>query len=148
MKTPREFLLDRHETVESKLDAIRRQVLRAELEPERPAPAPSAFWVAVLWQQLIWPCRRVWVGLAAAWLVIAALQVLSNGVLSDSTARRASAPAPEIMALLQEQRLLRAELLGTVTLERPAAPAPVGRPRSAVAPQRDSAWRQIEVSLA
>ena len=146
MKTPRDFLLDRHQPVEAKLDALRRQVLRAELDgAPRSAPAP---WPVVWWQQLVRPCRGVWVGLAAAWVVIVALQALSGGPAPAREVRHASAPPPEIMALLQEQRRLRVELLGPAPLEQAATPARSWPPRSDATPLRGSACRRIEVALA
>jgi len=148
MKTPREILLERHQVADGKLDAIRRQVLQSELKTEPPGAATPTPWLAVLWQQLIWPCRRAWMGLAAAWVVIGALQALSGSSLPPGTARHVAATPPEIMALLQAQQRLRAELLGAAPLEHAAAPSRPWGPRSDVLPPRDSAWRRIEVGLA
>lgn len=117
MKTPRDILLGRHQAAEVKLDGIRRDVLAAELGTAR-APAedhrgPATNWLAVLWLQLVWPARRTWLGLAAVWVCILTLHVLSGGDHHPSTpSPRARRPSPEVMALLREQQQLRAELLG------------------------------------
>ncbi len=148
MKTPREILFDRHRDAEARLDCLRRDVLENELRKARvrlgestpqaaprtvrrggdTAPCPAPVWLSVLWQELVWPCRRAWVGLAALWMLIAALHSFSDNdrpvFVSEATAR------PEIMAALHAQRLLRAELLGSIPDQADNSAAPAPAPRS------------------
>lgn len=134
MKTPREILLDRHRKAEARLDAIRERILATELPVEadsRSLPLDHSFSLAVagmkLWQELILPCRRIWCGLAAVWLVIAVMNVTSKDSPKIAN-RRTSPPNSEILMATREQRLLRQELLGSSII--PAAPPGVVPPRS------------------
>ena len=129
-------MLDRHQAVEPKLDTLRRGVLDAELGEVRTRVEAPPGWLTLLWQELVWPSRQTWAGLAAAWVVIALLQAASHDRPSAS-GPRANALSPEVMALLEEQRILRAELLGNATVEQFEAPRPASKPRSESAP----AWR-------
>ena len=131
MKTPREILLDRHRNAESKLDAIRRDVL-AEFVPAEPAiesPRPTPpFSFSMLrtkvWRELVLPCRHVWVGLAAAWMLILGLHLAAGmGQTSSVTGNQVSRPGPEIVAAVRERRELMAQLLD------PFTPLPVARPK-------------------
>lgn len=137
MKTPREILLERHQAAEEKLDALREEVLRRELQSgarpiredhSKSGAQPPGNWLAVLWQQLIWPCRRAWLGLAAAWVCILTVNLVSNGQ-SAPPPLRAEKASPEVMALLHEQWRLRTELLETQPVADKASPF-VPRPRS------------------
>jgi len=137
MKTPREILLDRHRNAESKLDAIRRDVL-AEFVPAEPAiesPRPTPpFSFSMLrtkvWRELVLPCRHVWVGLAAAWMLILGLHLAAGmGQTSSVTGNQVSRPGPEIIAAVRERRELMAQLLDPFTslpAERPKVPGPRG----------------------
>lgn len=134
MKTPREILLDRHRKAEARLDAIRERILATELPVEadsRSLPLNHSFSLAVagmkLWRELILPCRRIWCGLAAVWLVIAVMNVASKDSPKIAN-RRTSPPNSEILMATREQRLLRQELLGSSII--PAAPPGVIPPRS------------------
>jgi len=147
MKTPRELLLDRHQAMNQPLDKIRKQVLRSEgralLEhSRRREEAEKDFgllkspprhlggyevsgpgdWLAVLWSELVRPYRRLWTGLAAAWVVILALHV-STRERPPATQARIQERPPESRLLLREQRLLRTELLGAYS-DADAAPVP------------------------
>jgi hypothetical protein len=127
MKTPREILLERHEAVEPKLDVLRQAVLDAELGAAGSPAETSVTWLTVLWQQLVWPCRRAWIGLAAVWLCILVLHAVGDGAQRHrpGPVTRASS---ETLALLHEQTLLRAELLGLNSARTaqaaPGAPGP------------------------
>jgi hypothetical protein len=147
MKSPRELLLERHQAMDAKLDTLRCQILQVEVQgAPSPARTPVPWWV-VVWHELVRPCQRVWVGLATAWVVIATLQALSGGPTPPRTVRHALAPSPEVMALLQEQRRLRSELLGPSAPQPAATPTRSGSPRSDVPPLRGSACRRIEIIL-
>jgi hypothetical protein len=81
-----------------------------------------------LWQELIWPCRRVWFGMAAIWFVVLAINLATNE--SPKVANSQMPPAtPEVMAALREQKQLLVQLLEPVApSSTPPAAAP--RPRS------------------
>lgn len=59
-KTPRDLLLSHHAAATPQLDTLR----RAALDDATPIPASQ------LLHAIFYPQRRVWLGLAAAWLVI------------------------------------------------------------------------------
>lgn len=59
-KTPRDLLLARHAAVSTRLDALRRDTLA----DATPIPARQLF------HALFFPQRRLWFGLAAAWIFI------------------------------------------------------------------------------
>lgn len=112
MKTPREILLSRHAYATPQLDALR----RAALHHVTPAGQP---FFAQLWRELFWSPRRVWAGLAAAWLVIIAAN-WSMGEPASSAAPPPTASA-ERLALWRQQLELRRELLGSLPPD-PAEP--------------------------
>jgi hypothetical protein len=125
MKTPREILLNRHRSAGPKLDAVRKTALATAFpraghnaEPTAQISGPFALRVAhVLWRELILPCRGIWAGLAAIWLVILVLNLPSGGKpmrLAGST----SPPDQQVLAVLREQR----EML--TQFSEPIAPSP------------------------
>jgi len=62
------------------------------------------------WHELLWPCPRVWAGLAAAWAVILVLNAATREPVH--VAKAAHAPPPrEILMALREQRRLFVELV-------------------------------------
>jgi hypothetical protein len=138
MKTPREIIIERHQSADSKLKAIRAHDLAAYARASDDASRQSrpAFSLAAaargLWLEAVWPWRRVWIGVAAAWLVILALDMPGR----DAPATSAAAPPrpnPEVIAVLQQQEQLLTQLLGTeapTTVSKPRNPGP----RSAVEP--------------
>ncbi len=137
MKTPREILLDRHRNADSKLDAIRREVL-AECAQTGPSvesrQSPPAFsfssLASKLWCELILPCRRIWAGMAAVWMLILGLHLAAGiGQISGITVNQVSKPGPEIVAAMRERRELMAQLLDPFTslpVARPKVPGPRG----------------------
>src|SRR5438445_9101512 len=210
MKTPREILLQRHESANARLDAIRKNVLAAQessiqsiqssqlhtpkgLQPLAPgcevgqsgsdrgtlgtnakksfslsswcpsgktgrrgpgrggflwgrftesvsasptdSNAQSTFkfqeilsFVGIkLWQELFWPCRRVWIGLGAAWLVILALN-LAAGQTPKLAVNKTTRPSRETLMAVREQRKLLIQLLDSGVSVSSAPPGPV-RPR-------------------
>jgi hypothetical protein len=77
MKTSRDILFARHQAAAPKLDAIRRSVVD-ELNNQT-TKEQSFFAVFVssflccsnkFWLELVWPCRRIWTGLATVWLLL------------------------------------------------------------------------------
>ncbi len=129
MKTPRELLLERHQSAEAKLKTIRADDLarhaRAsanQLGHQLPSSLSLASAARQFWQESIWPWRRVWLGLASVWLVLLALNLASDE--GPKMARHKTPPPdPELMAALREQRRLMLELL------EPSAPPPASLPK-------------------
>jgi hypothetical protein len=91
-------------------------------------------WLSTLNFQLstiLWPCPQAWVGLAAAWLVILALNFMTRDEPKFIARRGSQPPSPELQAALKEQRRLFVELAGLPAVGssvRPRGQAP--KPRS------------------
>src|ERR1051326_3014278 len=72
------------------------------------AAAPSAihhspFTIhAPCWRELLWPNPAAWAGLAAAWVVILALNLASSN--KSTSVAAAPAPSPEVIEALHQQR--------------------------------------------
>jgi hypothetical protein len=136
MKTPREFLLNRHRSADPKLDAVRETALAtafsgAEHDASRPAEirTPFPLWVAqVLWRELFLPCRGIWAGLAAVWMVILVLN-MPAGEKHTQLAIISSPPDKQVLAVLREQKEMLAQFVGPMTPSpaiRPKTPGPRG----------------------
>jgi len=131
MKTPREILLKRHQAVEPKLDAIRNNVVREGRRAAVPEfrVAGTATLPMSIWRELIFPCRRIWAGLAAVWIVILAVN-LSMRDHSPAVAMKSPPTSEMIMAWRQQQQLL-TELIGPNETRAAAPPKPFApQPRS------------------
>jgi hypothetical protein len=120
MKTPRDILLKRYQDAAPKLDAIRREVVEVAADVNRRKQpvrelifaAALANAIKVLFQELVWPCRRTWAGLAAVWVALLIFNV-SQRDPSELAARKLPPPSSEaIMAWRQQERLL-ADLIGS-----------------------------------
>ena len=108
MKSPREILLKQHRAVEPKLDRMWAQNLSPELRSGR-TPAGQNVFVAVgwtLWRELIWPSRRIWAGLACAWMVILVLNVASSGPPTKVAIKSEPRSRDEMQALAEQRRML------------------------------------------
>jgi hypothetical protein len=134
MKTPREILLERHQAVAPKLDAIRREVVweGRRVAVPKVRVADMAALPLLIWRELILPSRRIWAGLAAVWLVIAAVN-LSQRDHSPAGAMK-SAPAPDMILTFRQQERLLTELIGpdearAVAPATPFLPQPRGERR-------------------
>ena len=130
MKTPREILLKQHRPVESKLDAIRSEVVAQCREGRRVAVTKSvlAYLPLLLWRELIFPSRRTWAGIAAAWVLILVVNFSLRDPGQDGAAK---VTAPEMMSFQEQQKLvneLLADRFVPVDLDRPKTFTP--RPRS------------------
>jgi hypothetical protein len=129
MKTPRGILFTRHQAATSKLDAIRREVV-AELnnkgtkEQSRAASLVSLLLCCSnkLWLELIWPCRRIWTGLAVVWILILIVNVSQRD--GSQTNFTKSPPSPEMVMTFRDQQKLLNELLADRSF-----PTDVERPR-------------------
>ena len=80
------------------------------------------------WRDLFWPCPQVWVGFAAAWLVVLLLNVSARDDTS-SPASMAAKTAPERLDGYEDRQRLLAELLDD-NRRTPTPPAFVPRRRS------------------
>ena len=95
MKTARELLLNRHRSIEPKLDALRAKTiseLRGGAKDLQVAPTKISLQLRI-WQELILPARRLWLGLAAAWCLIAFLHASAP---SPKPLLKADAPRPSV----------------------------------------------------
>ena len=61
--------------------------------------------------ELVWPCRRIWGGLAAVWIVISGCQFFACATTSQAPWRKTAPSAEMVMTFRQQERLL-AELIG------------------------------------
>jgi hypothetical protein len=131
MKTPREILFNRHRSAEPKLDAVREAALAnsfpgTEQNANQPVEirAPFAIRVVqVLWRELFLPCRGIWAGLAAVWMVILVLN-MPAGEKHGRLARVTSSPDRQVLAVLREQREMLAQFV------EPMIPSPAIRPKT------------------
>jgi hypothetical protein len=62
-------------------------------------------------RDVIWPCRRIWTGLAAVWLVILAGNLSLREHPQSSLAAKSSPPAQEMMTAFKDRQKILAELL-------------------------------------
>ena len=113
MKTPREILFERHRAVLPKLDAIRCEVVAglncvgqaSRLSPSEETKKSETGRMPVLrllWRELIWPSRRTWAGLAAIWLLLAAVNLSQR----DHSPAGSIAVAAPMMSFQEQQRWL------------------------------------------
>ncbi len=137
MKTPREILFTRHETAAPKLDAIRQSAVAAVCDRristvrahERRSQTAAARILETFWQELIWPSRRIWAGLAAVWILIFVFN-FSQRDPAELMARK-SPPSPEMILTFRQQERLLAELIGPNETQAAEPPKPIlPQPRS------------------
>ena len=102
----------------------------------------------LIWRELIFPCRHVWLGLAAAWVVILAVN-FSMRDHSSAVAEKSAPPTAEMILAWRQQERLLAELIGPNQLRAATggrdASSP-GRPKSS--PPRPSSERPFEMMTA
>lgn len=137
MKTPREVLFTKHQNIESKLDAARADALAEVAAGKTNAvpdfnsamqKAPARSWFADLMRSF----RPHFAGLAVVWLIILGIHFATRET-SFPVIAKSTAPSPEIIASLKEQKQLYSQLIGTVENSKPADPAlHERRPRSEV----------------
>jgi hypothetical protein len=133
MKTLRDILFGRHQAADLKLDAIRREVVAVGLREGRRAAVPK-FRVAdtatlpkLVWLELIWPCRRIWTGLAAVWILIFIINVHQRD--GSQTAIAKSTPSMEVMMMFRDQQKLLNELFADRSLPMVAEPPRIYLPK-------------------
>src|SRR5689334_359072 len=118
MKTPREILMERHRAINPKLDSIRHEIINSKFSREN--------FLTTIWRELIFPSRRIWAGLAIAWILIAMVNISFREQPQASVAK--ISPTPEmILAFRQEKKLLN-ELIGQ-NESQPVEPPRVFAPR-------------------
>ena len=131
MKTPREILLQRHQSADAKLTQIRRELIaQMGVPPVTRAEGLPLRATLTLWRELIWPARRVWAGLATSWaflLIANANLTADRPVASAETTTQAAG----LRLMFREQNRLIAELSGATEAKimEPRIPA-APRPRS------------------
>lgn len=125
MKTPRELLLERHREAQTRLDAIRRQVLAPMGKNQRES---SSMTLRDVLRSLRWHLA----GMSAIWIFVLLLHVDSsrapqtNGLLS-----RAKIPSPQvIMVSLRNNRRQLFEMIEARPLENGPHELFVPKPRS------------------
>jgi hypothetical protein len=111
MKTPREILFQQHQSAAPKLDAIRREAVKVAADVNRrKQPVRELTFTAALanairlsFLELIWPCRRIWAGLAAVWVLIFIVNFSQRDNMSSVTGKTVR-PGEMIMSLQAQQR--------------------------------------------
>jgi hypothetical protein len=78
---------------------------------------------------VLWPHPKAWAGLAAVWILILALN-FSTRDHSEIVAKKSAAPTPEVVAELQQQKLLFAQLIGSSDAREAEPPKFFPRPRT------------------
>ena len=92
-------------------------------QPSPLNPQPTSWW-----RELLWPCPQAWAGLAAAWVLILALNAATREPVQVATAQ-STPPAREVLMALKERRRLLVELAGPPVQVEPPKPF-VPKPRS------------------
>ena len=134
MKTPHDILFARHQAAEPKLDAIRHLVVTELNHQDTKARSRATNLVfsclggaKQLWLQLVWPCRRIWAGLAAVWVLILIVNVSQRDGSQTMIAK--STPSPEVMMTFRDQQKLLNELLADRLLPVEAEPPRIYLPK-------------------
>jgi hypothetical protein len=106
MRTPREILFERHQGVETKLDAVRRQALAALDSPPPPEPLGQQRRRAGgrALREIIFSLRWHLAGLGAAWMLILVLSFDDAPNPAEGIARAKIPPPRELLAALLEHR--------------------------------------------
>jgi hypothetical protein len=113
MKTPREILFKRHRSAEPKLDRMWAEGLSAKLRsPARENLFLTAVWT--LWRELILPNRKIWAGLACAWVAIIVLNTANSEPSSQAAGKVEPPSREEAQALIEQHRML-AQLIGPLS---------------------------------
>jgi len=110
MKTPREILLVQHRAAGPKLDAIRQSVMnKLNNQETKEQSVPSVFVTSLLsclktgWQELFFPTRRLWTGMAAIWIFILMINFAQRDEVNSVTGQTVRSSGP-VMSLQAQQR--------------------------------------------
>src|SRR5881296_3639571 len=106
MKTPREVLLNQHRHVEPKLERMWSPVAAVCDRRNRNTVGAHRAPLQLLWRELILPCRRIWAGLACAWVLIIALHLASPEPAARVAGKTAPTSPEEMQALIEQRRML------------------------------------------
>jgi hypothetical protein len=115
--------------------AWREEILVAADVNRRNAPVRELTFAAtfpvLLWRELIWPCRRIWVGLAPVWVALLVFNVTHSERGQIVTAESKIRPGEMRLAFQEQQRIL-SEIIGPRSPISPAEPPrrPNNQPRS------------------
>ena len=123
MKTPREILLEKHRSIEPKLDALREEFVAGSTGlptvSARSERADSLEKDSVTWRDLILAARWHLAGLTAMWVLIAVLRTEGARAEAPAMARHVAASPRTLISALKENRLQIMEYGGF-----PAVPVP------------------------
>ena len=118
MKTPRDLLFEKHAAAAPSLDRARRAALARIGERRTDARSTflrlPRFWLAprILWSEMFLPAKRIWQGLAVAWVFMLGAGM---AMFMDTPAAPAMAvlapPSPEMARAIARQRLELAQLI-------------------------------------
>src|ERR1035437_1117359 len=149
MKTLRDILFARHQAAMPKLDAIRQSTVATgcdrristdcahERRSQTAATTQNRLISLVtsllccsnkLWLELIWPCRRIWTGLATVWILIFVANVSMHD--GSQTVIAKSSTTEMIMTFRDQQKFLNELFAGRsvpVDAERPRIFSPKPR---------------------
>jgi hypothetical protein len=106
MKTPREVLLSQHRHVEPKLERMWSTVAAVCDRRKSGEAGARRAPLQLLWRELIWPCRRIWAGLACTWVLIFALHLASSEPAPRVAVKSAPRSRDEMQALVEQRRML------------------------------------------
>jgi hypothetical protein len=126
MKTPRDVLLERHRAADAKLNAIREAALAG-----MPKKSSSSVSAPPRFLDLLFPVRWHLTGIAAAWVIVAVLNIDYSAVHETMKPKLYSSSPQELMVALAENRRQVLELIEA------SPPEPTISPRS-TAPRRRS----------
>jgi hypothetical protein len=128
MKTPKEILLAAHQALAPRLDQMREDVLAAELGGAGNVSTKRRNSFAAvpvkLWNELIWPSRRAWAGLAAVWVALAVVHFSQRGNEKETS----SNPDPQMLAEWDEQQKILEQFINERTQVAEKASAPMVPP--------------------
>jgi hypothetical protein len=114
--------------------AWREEILAAAEANRRAVPDDGLALLAALrlrLRELFWPAPQAWAGLAAIWLVIVSVNLVTREPVPAAIARQAAPPTPLQRELLKEQQQLFAELVGPSEKHAADRPKPLApQPRS------------------
>ncbi|HTH49944.1 MAG TPA: hypothetical protein VMB21_20695 [Candidatus Limnocylindria bacterium] len=120
MKTPREVLFAHHRNAQTKLDALRQEVL-AELPGKQP-PVQARSEVPWSFREFLRPFRWHLSGLSAAWLLVAVLNSEPAPSSTPSLANQDVPPPRQLLMAFREHRRQLWELLQPPVAAIPAVP--------------------------
>jgi hypothetical protein len=85
-----------------------------------------------LWQELVWPCRRIWAGMAVVWVAV----LICNRSMEETPRvafDRSPATTSEMAKVLKEQKQMLSQLLGSATAAQSAdLPQPHSKLRESI----------------